>query len=182
MELTTHKRPAELKNTSLETLMERYTAHFKDLQADWKAFPDSQTEGFRRAQHRYIGAGGSGRHNDTDFIPPDGFTVSVMFIPPGQGGSAHTHEITEAFFVLEGVITMFMEDENGRRVSKRFGKWDCIACPPGVIHGFVNDGVEPVYLQTLIASSRPGPVGFVNKEINKADLEKHQGMRSSAPA
>lgn len=180
MQITKHVRPDALKNVPLEELLPQYTAHFKDLRADWAAFPDSKNEGFRRAQHRYIGAGGSGRHNDTDFIPADGFTVSVMYIPPGQGGNAHTHEITEAFFVLEGVITMFFEDEDGNRVGKRFGKWDCISCPAGVIHGFVNDSCEPVYLQVLIASSRPGPVGFRDPEANKADIEKHQKL--SAPA
>lgn len=169
-----HERPADIKDMPVEELMEKYTAHFKDLVPDWKAFPDSQTEGFRRAQYRYVGAGGSGLHNAKTFIPPGGFTVSVMFIPPGQGGSAHTHEVTEAFFVLQGVITMFMDDESGKRVAKRFGQWDCISNPAGVIHGFINEGLEPVYLQVLIASSRPGPVGFVDKDLQEADVKKHE--------
>jgi len=30
----------------------------------------------------------------------------------------------------------FVQDEGGRRIDIKLGKWDCIACPPGVIHGF----------------------------------------------
>jgi mannose-6-phosphate isomerase-like protein (cupin superfamily) len=160
-----HKRSAELMNVPLEAIMERYTRTFKDIEPDWDAFADSQIEGRRRAQHRVIGAGGSGKHNDPDFIPAGGFTLSVMFLPPGQGGSAHSHEVEEAFFVLRGVVTFFLEDENGRRVSKRLGQWDCISCPAGVLHGFVNEGVEGAYLQTLIGTGRPGPVGYADEKI-----------------
>lgn len=172
MQTIKHQRPKELEDAPLEDLMERYTAAFRDIDPDWKAFADSEMEGFRRAQHRFIGAGGSGKHDDPSFIPATGFTLSVMFIPPGQGGSAHTHEIEEVFFVLQGVITVFMQDKDDRRVSKRLGRWDCISCPPGVLHGFVNEGVEPVYLQTLIGAGRPGPVGFSDDKIYAMEKEK----------
>jgi hypothetical protein len=85
-------------------------------------FADSQIEGRRRAQHRMIGAGGSGK-NDSNAIPAGNFTLSIMRVPPGQGGSAHTHEVEEAFFVLDGVLTVFFEDASTPR-SRRFS-----SCP-----------------------------------------------------
>jgi mannose-6-phosphate isomerase-like protein (cupin superfamily) len=167
-----HKKAPQVEGMSVEDMMKRYTKSFNEIVPDWKAFADSEMEGTRRAQHRFIGAGGSGKHDDPDAIPAGSFTLSVMFLPPGQGGSAHTHEVEEVFFVLKGVVTLFMEDENGHRVSKRMGPWECISCPAGVPHGFINEGVEGAYLQTLIGSGRPGPVGFVDNEIYEAEEAK----------
>jgi hypothetical protein len=36
---------------------------------------------------------------------------------------------------------VFLEDEDGRHIDRKLGPWECIACPPGVIHGFQNDGL-----------------------------------------
>src|SRR5262249_47430172 len=65
MGVARHPLPAELVGVSLEDIMKRYTARFADRKADWAAFEDAKIEGFRRAQHRFIGAGGSGKHGDT---------------------------------------------------------------------------------------------------------------------
>jgi oxalate decarboxylase/phosphoglucose isomerase-like protein (cupin superfamily) len=43
------------------------------------------------------------------------------------------------------MLTVFVEDEHGNREQTRLSEWECIACPPGVIHGYVNDSLEPVY-------------------------------------
>jgi mannose-6-phosphate isomerase-like protein (cupin superfamily) len=167
-----HQRAPELANVTLEQFMERYTKSFNEIVPDWNAFADTKIEGRKRAQHRFIGAGGSGKHDDPDTIPAGAFTLSVMYLPPGQGGSAHTHEVEEVFFVLKGVITFFLEDETGRRVSKRMGPWECISCPAGVLHGFVNEGVEGAYLQTLIGAGRPGPVGFAEDHIYEMETNR----------
>jgi len=52
-------------------------------------------------QHRSIGAGASGK-SDPRAIAAEPFTLSVMFVPPGQGNAAHTHEVEEVFFILDG--------------------------------------------------------------------------------
>jgi len=75
-----------------------------------------RVEGFRRAQHRYIGAGASGK-SDPRAISAEHFTLSVMFVPPGQGNAAHTHEVEEVFFILDGKVKVFFED--GARVPRR---------------------------------------------------------------
>jgi oxalate decarboxylase/phosphoglucose isomerase-like protein (cupin superfamily) len=165
MSIARHARPAELAKLSLEEIAERYVARFHDRKADWNAFEDAKVEGYKRAQHRYIGAGGSGKHNDVMAIPPRGFTLSIMFVPVGQGNAAHTHEVEEVFFVLEGILNVFLEDEGGRRVNVRLGKWDGISCPPGVIHGYENDGVEPVYFQVMLGRARPETMGYADQSL-----------------
>lgn len=88
-------------------------------------------------------------------------------MPPGQGNASHTHEVEEVFFVLKGHLTAFLEDEAGRRVNVNLGPWECISCPPGVIHGFVNEGPEPVYFQVMLGKNRPDLVGYTDPESFK---------------
>jgi oxalate decarboxylase/phosphoglucose isomerase-like protein (cupin superfamily) len=167
MGVARHPLPAELVGVSLEDIMKRYTARFADRKADWAAFEDAKIEGFKRAQHRFIGAGGSGKHGDTSVIPAKNFTLSIMFVPPGQGNAAHTHEVEEVFFVLQGHLDVFVEDEKGARVTKRLGPWECISCPAGVIHGYQNDSLEPVYFQVMLGRGQPETMGYADDELYK---------------
>jgi len=162
-----HARPKELESASLEQIMDRYVARFADRRADWAAFEDAKIEGFKRAQHRFIGAGGSGKHNDVAAIPPGNFTLSIMFVPPGQGNAAHTHEVEEVFFVLQGHLDVFVQDEDGRKITKRLGRWECIACPAGVIHGYENNSLEPVYFQVMLGRAKPETMGYADDELYK---------------
>ena len=162
-----HARPPELADASLEEIMGRYVARFADRRADWAAFEDAKIEGYKRAQHRFIGAGGSGKHNDVKAIPPNNFTLSIMYVEPGQGNAAHTHEVEEVFFVLRGYLDVFVEDEAGKRITQRLGPWECIACPAGVIHGYQNDSVEPVYFQVMLGRGKPEPMGYSDDELYK---------------
>ena len=165
MAVARHAMPPEVAKLSPEEIAERYIGRFKDKVPDWAAFEDAKIEGYRRAQHRFIGAGGSGKHDDPGTIPPRGFTLSVIYLPVGQGNAAHTHEVEEVFFVLQGVLTVFIEDERGHRVSRRLGPWECIACPPGVIHGFQNDSLEPVYMQVMLGRGRPEAMGYADDQL-----------------
>jgi mannose-6-phosphate isomerase-like protein (cupin superfamily) len=157
--------PPEIAALSLEEIAERYIGRFRDKVADWEAFEDAKIEGYRRAQHRFIGAGGSGKHDDPSVIPPGAFTLSIIFVRPGEGNAPHTHEVEEVFFVLQGYLTVFVEDEAGRRVSRRLGPWECIACPAGVIHGYQNESLEPVYFQVMLGRGKPEPMGYADDEL-----------------
>jgi mannose-6-phosphate isomerase-like protein (cupin superfamily) len=162
-----HPRPPELVGVPLEEIAERYVARFRDRKADWAAFEDAKIEGYKRAQHRFIGAGGSGKHGDPGVIPPRAFTLSIMYVEPGQGNAAHTHEVEEVFFVLQGYLTAFIQDESGKRLDIRLGPWECIACPPGVIHGYVNESLEPVYFQVMLGRARPETMGYADEALYK---------------
>ena len=152
---------------TLDDLLRSHVARFVDRKPDWDAFADARVDGYRRAQHRFIGAGGSGKHGDTSVIPPRAFTLSIMYVEPGQGNAAHTHEVEEIFFVLQGYLTAFVEDESGRRIDIRLGPWECIACPPGVIHGYINESLEPVYFQVMLGRARPETMGYADDDLYK---------------
>jgi mannose-6-phosphate isomerase-like protein (cupin superfamily) len=133
-----HPRPKELEGVPLEEIMKRYVGRFREKKGDWAAFEDAKIEGYKRAQHRFIGAGGSGKHGDPNVIPAGNFTLSIMYVPVGQGNAAHTHEVEECFFVLQGYVTVFIED-----------------------------GVEPVYMQVMLGRGRPEPMGYADDELYK---------------
>ncbi|HZT52071.1 MAG TPA: cupin domain-containing protein [Stellaceae bacterium] len=172
-----HQVAPEIAALSIEEIAAKFTARFGEIPPDWDAFADSRREGNRRAQHRFIGAGGSGKHADPNVVPAGNFTLSILLLPPGQGSGAHTHEVEEVFFVLDGALTVFLEDGAGKRVSTRLGKWECISCPAGVLHGFVNEGDAPVYFQIMIGKGRPGPIGFADDDVYADELARTAAMR-----
>ncbi|HEX9466579.1 MAG TPA: cupin domain-containing protein [Alphaproteobacteria bacterium] len=167
MAVARHRKPPEVASLSIDEIAKRYIGRFSEKKGDWAAFEDAKIEGYKRAQHRFIGAGGSGKHNDPTVIPARGFTLSIMFVPPGQGNAAHTHEVEEVFFVLRGHLKVFFEDEAGQRVERTLGPWECVSCPPGVVHGYVNDGLEPVYFQVMLGTSKPDAMGYADDELYK---------------
>ena len=165
MSVARHPRSAELENVPISDIARRYVARFQDRTPDWAAFEDAKIEGFKRAQHRFIGAGGSGKHGDVNAIPPSNFTLSIMYVEPGQGNAAHTHEVEEVFFVLRGLLDVFFVDEKGERITARLGPWDCVSCPAGVIHGYQNSGLEPVYFQVMLGRARPEAMGYADETL-----------------
>ena len=159
-----HPQDPDVASLSLEEIADRYVARFRDRKPDWSAFADALIEGYRRAQHRFIG-NTSRKAGGTSFIPAKHFTLSIMYVPSGQGNAAHTHEVEEVFFILEGHLMVFFEDETGRRVEVKLGPWDCVSCPAGVIHGYQNDGVEPVYLQVMAGAAQPELMGYADSGL-----------------
>jgi mannose-6-phosphate isomerase-like protein (cupin superfamily) len=164
-------------SVALQQLLARQVARFVDRRGDWDAFADARVEGYRRAQHRFIGSGASGKP-DPDVIPAEHFTLSVMFVPPGQGNAAHSHEVEEVFFVLRGVVLVFFEDA-GERVETVLGPWDCVSAPAGVVHGFQNVGLEPAYLQVMLGKARPELMTYADAELQRRRAEHLSGPRPS---
>jgi mannose-6-phosphate isomerase-like protein (cupin superfamily) len=156
---------------SLAELLERQVARFVDRVPDWDAFADARVDGYRRAQHRLIGYGASGKA-DGRHIPAEHFTLSIMFVPPGQGNAPHTHEVEEVFFILRGRVKVFFQDEAGRRVQTVLGPWDCVSCPANVIHGYENVGLEPAYLQVMLGKGRPDLMQYADPEL-QARRDEH---------
>jgi quercetin dioxygenase-like cupin family protein len=149
---------------SLSELLERQVARWTDRIADWDAFADARVDGYRRAQHRFIGYGASGK-TDGRYIPAEHFTLSIMFVPPGQGNAAHTHEVEEIFFVLRGKVRVFFEDGHGERVETVLGEWDCVSCPANVVHGYENAGLEPAFLQVMLGKGRPELMSYADARL-----------------
>ena len=152
--------------SALNELLTQRVARFVDRRGDWDAFADARVEGYRRAQHRFIGSGASGKV-DPSVIPAEHFTLSVMFVPPGQGNAAHLHEVEEVFFILAGKVLVFLEDEAGNRAETVLGPWDCVSCPANVVHGFQNVGLEPAYLQVMLGKARPDLMSYTDRELQQ---------------
>jgi len=108
---------------------------------------------------------------DGRFIPAEHFTLSIMFVPPGQGNAAHKHEVEEVFFILDGKVKVFLQDDAGNRVETVLGRWDCIACPAEVIHGFENVGLEPAYLQVMLGKGRPDLMQYADPTLQSRRAE-----------
>jgi quercetin dioxygenase-like cupin family protein len=101
-----------------------------------------------------------------------------MVVPPGQGNAAHTHEVEEIFFILEGKVKVFFEDGAGHRAETVLGRWDCVSCPPNVVHGYENVGLEPAYLQVMLGASKPQLMGYVDADLAQ---RRDEHLRTPAP-
>src|ERR1700743_395750 len=167
MSVARHPRSKDLEGVTVEKIMKKYVGRFSEKRGDWAAFEDAKIEGFKRAQHRFIGAGGSGKHGGGGVIPAGNFTLSIMYLNPGQDNAPHTHEGEEFFFVLQGFLDVFIEDESGRRITTRLGPWECISAPAGVIHGYDNNSLEPVYFQVMIGRGKPETMGYADESLFK---------------
>src|SRR4026209_190074 len=175
MSIARHSRPADIAKASTQHSSDRFIALYRDRKPDWAAFEDAKIEGYKRAQHRFIGAGGSGKHGDPSVIPAKNFTLSIMYVEPGQCNAAHTHVVEECFFVLQGYLDVFVEDETGKRLTTRTAPRDGPACPAGVIHGYQNDSLEPGYFQVMIGRAKPETMGYADAALYK----KREGPRKA---
>jgi mannose-6-phosphate isomerase-like protein (cupin superfamily) len=79
------------------------------------------------------------------------FTFGIIEIQPGRELEAHVHDDEDdAFYILEGEMTFFF---GGEETLARPGTF--VLVPPGVEHGFRNDGTAPVRMFNIHA-----PAGF----------------------
>jgi oxalate decarboxylase/phosphoglucose isomerase-like protein (cupin superfamily) len=63
------------------------------------------------------------------------------------------------------LLDVFVEDESGRRLETRLGPWECITCPPGVIHGYDNASLEPVWFQVMLGRGQPDTMGYADGDL-----------------
>jgi hypothetical protein len=52
------------------------------------------------------------------------------------------------------------------------GPWDCVAAPADVLHGFVNVGLEPAYLQVMLGKGRPDLMTYADASL-QARRDEH---------
>src|SRR5204863_6695779 len=106
-----------------------------------------------------------------------------MFVPPGQGNAAHSHEVEEVFFILDGKVKVFFEDGAGGRAEAVLGRWDCVSAPANVIHGFENVGLEPAYLQVMLGRARPDLMTYTDASLQqRRDEHLTLGPRGAIPS
>ena len=79
------------------------------------------------------------------------FTFGIIEIAPGRVLEEHVHaEEDDAFYIIEGEMTFTFGDDSAAAPPGTF-----VLVPPGVSHGFRNDGETPVRMFNIHA-----PAGF----------------------
>ena len=79
------------------------------------------------------------------------FNFGIIEIAVGRELEAHVHaEEDDAFYIIEGEMTFVFGDEEAKAPPGTF-----VLVPPGVTHGFRNDGDVPVRMFNIHA-----PAGF----------------------
>jgi mannose-6-phosphate isomerase-like protein (cupin superfamily) len=79
------------------------------------------------------------------------FNFGIIEIAAGRVLEEHVHgEEDDAFYILEGVLTFTFGDDEAAATPGTF-----VLVPPGVEHGFRNDGEVPVRMLNIHA-----PAGF----------------------
>ncbi len=105
------------------------------------------------ARTAYIGEGAA---------PPGRYRMDVVHLPKGVAIRGYTRPVEDAFFVLEGCITVGWE-ERGGAVEERLGPKDAIFNPAGRIHYFRNDGVADAEFMMLVGTPQAEEVSFQNR-------------------
>ena len=79
------------------------------------------------------------------------FTFGIIEIVAGRELGAHAHQDEDdAFYILDGEMTFVVEGEDVQAPPGTF-----VLVPPGVEHGFRNDGAIPVRMLNIHA-----PAGY----------------------
>ena len=167
MSVARHPRPKELEGVPVEEIMKKYVGRFREKNGDWAAFEDAKIEGFKRAQHRFIGAGGSGKHDDPTVIPAQQLHA-VDHVCAGRPGQRRAHPRGRG--VLLRAAGPSRRVRRGRDRQARHHAARPVGqhrCPAGVIHGYQNDGLEPVYMQVMLGRGKPEPMGYADDELYK---------------
>jgi oxalate decarboxylase/phosphoglucose isomerase-like protein (cupin superfamily) len=75
--------------------------------------------------------------------------------------------VEEVYYVLQGHLTVFLEDDQGQRVEATLGPWDCISCPADMVHGYQNKGLEPVYMQVMLGKAVPDFMSYTDPDLER---------------
>ena len=83
----------------------------------------------------------------------------MVHLPRGAGARGYSRPVEDAYFVLEGCITVGWE-QSGHTVEEQLGPKDVIFNPSGRAHYFRNDGVTDAEFMLLVGNPRREDVRF----------------------
>jgi mannose-6-phosphate isomerase-like protein (cupin superfamily) len=98
----------------------------------------------------YVGEGGA---------PPGQYRMDMVHLPRGAGVLGYSRPVEDAYFILEGCITVGWEG-SGHTVEERLGPKDVIFNPAGRTHYFRNDDVTDAEFMLLVGTSKAEDVRF----------------------
>jgi len=145
-----------------------HTQRIGEKLMDWSTF---QKQGvykpeYARAHVRMVGGSITGKHDEPDVIPAQGFTLSLMMMPPGSVAPSHSHECEEVFFCLQGSLVAWWEDENGARLETLLQVNEMMHSPAGVLHGIRNETQGDALVQVIIGLGRPAKPIYADDNLS----------------
>lgn len=179
--------PQDQAGASMREDLRSHIGRFAAKSPDWDAFPaNSGYPELARAQVRFVGAGGSPKVSDPTTMKAEHFTLSLVHLPAGHYAASHVHEVEEAFYVVQGVLTV-ASDFDGRIVRTRLGPRDMLLNEPNRPHGFLNDGLEPVLMAIMVANV-PGTPVKIRYKYHPKDVDAEvartfgESLQATAPS
>jgi mannose-6-phosphate isomerase-like protein (cupin superfamily) len=102
-----------------------------------------------------VAPGGGHRVGNVEFLARSEhtprFNLGIIEIAPGRVLEQHVHrDEDDSFYILEGELTFTFGEERAAAPPGTF-----VLVPPGVAHGFANEGETPVRMLNVHA-----PAGF----------------------
>jgi mannose-6-phosphate isomerase-like protein (cupin superfamily) len=115
----------------------------------------------RYAAQRPVWSAGVGRlsYIGGDGAPLDRYSMEMIHLPRGVAVCGYEHPVEDAYFVLDGCVTVGWE-ESGHRVEERLAPKDLIFNPAGRMHYFRNDGVTDAQFLLLAGTSNAADARF----------------------
>jgi mannose-6-phosphate isomerase-like protein (cupin superfamily) len=115
----------------------------------------------RHAERRPVWQAGLAR---LDYVgeagaPPAGYRMEMIHLPRGAAVRGYERAVEDAYFVLDGAVTVGWED-GGETVEDRLGRKDLIFNPPGRRHYFRNEGVADASFMRLSGGSAAQDLRF----------------------
>jgi mannose-6-phosphate isomerase-like protein (cupin superfamily) len=98
----------------------------------------------------YVGEGGA---------PSGKYRMDMVHLPRGAGVLGYSRPVEDAYFILEGCITVGWEG-SGHTVEERLGPKDVIFNPAGRTHYFRNDDVTDAEFMLLVGTSKAEDLRF----------------------
>lgn len=126
--------------------MARHIVRYSQQKVQW------HPAGFARMV--YVGEGGA---------PAGTFRKDLVVLPRGVGVRGYERDVEEAYFVIEGCLTVGWE-ENGRTVEQTLGPRDLILNPPGRRHYFRNEGVGDAQFMMVVGTPKAENVNFQRRD------------------
>ena len=167
MSVARHPRPKELEGVPVEEIMKKYVGRFREKKGDWAAFEDAKIEGFKRAQHRFIGAGGSGKHDDPTVIPAGNFTLSIMYVA-GRPGQRRAHPRGRGVLLRAAGPCRRVRRGRNRQARHHAARPVGHASLPGRRDPRLPERrARAGLLQVMLGRGRPEPMGYADDELYK---------------
>ncbi|MCK8786157.1 cupin domain-containing protein [Roseomonas sp. NAR14] len=127
----------------LQQQMSRNVIRFTEQPTIW------ESAGFARKV--YVGEGG---------IQNDTARKEMLGVPRGVGVKPYVRDVEDAFFVLEGSLTVGWVDEAGRTAEAELGPRDLLLTPAGRPHWFRNNGMTDAVVWSVIGEPGAEKVRF----------------------